>query len=70
MYGIPAMICFTVVPVWFRSHHIFECYTLSGYRARIMSNQTAPNPPLQATLPHLYGSITPFTHLEEKSSMV
>jgi hypothetical protein len=32
------------VPVWFRSHHIFECYTLSGYIASTMCNQTAPTP--------------------------
>jgi hypothetical protein len=45
MYGKPAMTCYIAgVPVWFRSHHIFECYTLSGYRASAVSNQTAPSP--------------------------
>ena len=39
------------VPVWFRSHHIFECFPLGVNRARTMSHQTAPHPPLQAALP-------------------
>jgi hypothetical protein len=32
------------VPVWFRSHHIFESFPLSGNRASTMSHQTAPTP--------------------------
>ncbi len=72
MYGKPAMTCLckiSGVPVWFRNHRLFECYTLSGYRASTMSHQTAPHPPLLAALPPVYGSIT-FTHLKENFSMV
>jgi|688.fasta_scaffold430424_1 hypothetical protein len=32
------------VPVWFRSHPIFECYTLSGYIDCTMSYLTALTP--------------------------
>jgi hypothetical protein len=56
------------VSVWFRSHHIFECFPLGGNSASIMSHQTAPPPP-GSSPPFLYGSIT-FTHLEENFNMV
>jgi hypothetical protein len=61
MYGKPAMACFKYQVYLYVSeaHHIFECFTLNGYRASTMSHQTAPTPPL-------YGSIT-FTHLEDNS---
>jgi hypothetical protein len=71
MYGNPAMTCLkfqVYLHVWFRNHHIFECYTLSGYRVSTMSIQTAPTP-TTITPPPPYGSIT-FTHLEEISCMV
>jgi hypothetical protein len=44
MYGKLAMTCFKykVYPVWFRSHHIFECFPLGGNRDITMSHQTAP----------------------------
>jgi hypothetical protein len=57
------------VAVWFRSHHIFECFPLGGNRASTMSHQTAPTPHYRQDSPSLYGSIT-FTQLEENSSMV
>jgi hypothetical protein len=57
----------SVVPVWFRSHHIFECYIFSGYRASTMSHQTSPTLHWrQPPCPHLYGS-TNFTYLLEKT---
>jgi hypothetical protein len=56
------------VPVWFRSHHLFESCTLIGYRARIMSKQTAPTPHYRQPSRILYGSIT-FTLMEEHSSI-
>ncbi len=40
------------VPVWFRSHHTCECYTLSSYRARSMNHQTAPTPHYRQPSPH------------------
>ncbi len=57
------------VPVWFRSHHIFECFPLGGNRASTMSHLTAPPPTTGSPPPSLYGSIT-FTHLKKNSSMV
>jgi hypothetical protein len=57
------------VPVWFRSHHLFECFPLGGNRASTMSHQTAPTPTTGSPPPTLYGSIT-FTHLEGYSNMV
>ncbi len=56
------------VPVWFWSHHIFECFTLSGYRASTMSHQTSPSLYRHPSLP-LYGSIT-IIHLEENFGIV
>ncbi len=57
------------VSVWFRSHHIFECFPLGCNRTSTMSHQTAPTPHSRQPSPSLYGSIT-FTYLEENSSMV
>jgi hypothetical protein len=39
MYGKPAMTFFKYQV--FKNHHIFECYTLSGYRVSTMCHQTA-----------------------------
>jgi hypothetical protein len=69
MANQPDLFQISGVPVWFRSHHIFEFNTLSGYRASTMSHQTTPHPTLQAALPSLYGSRA-FTYLEENSGMV
>jgi hypothetical protein len=65
MYGTPFVTCFKYqvhyVPLWFRSHHIFELFTLSGYRAM-------PPPPTTGS-PSPNGSKT-LTHLEENLSVV
>jgi hypothetical protein len=42
MYGKLAMTCFKYQLLG--SHHIFECFPMGGYRASIMSHQTAPTP--------------------------
>jgi hypothetical protein len=45
MYGKPAMTCFKYQVYCtgrVKSHPIFECYILSGYRASTTSHQTAP----------------------------
>jgi hypothetical protein len=39
------------VPIWLRSHHIFECYHFGGYRASTMSHQDTT--PHKGTLPPL-----------------
>jgi len=57
------------VSVWFKSHHIFECHTLSSYRASTMSHQTAPTPYYRQPSPPLYGSKT-FTHWERNSTII
>jgi hypothetical protein len=65
MYGKPVLN--TGVPVWFRNHHTFECYILSGYST--MSHQTAPLPHYRQPSLTLHCSIT-FTHLKDNYSIV
>ncbi len=52
MHGKPAMTCLKY-QVYLYGSEAITClsYTLSGYRASTMSHQTAPHPPLQASLP-------------------
>ncbi len=53
MYGKPAITCFKYqVFLYDLSHHLFECYTLTGYRASTMSHQTAPTPHYRQPYPH------------------
>jgi hypothetical protein len=68
MYGKPAITCFKYQVFLYGSEaiNIFECYTLSGYRASSMSHHTAPTLHYRQLSPTLYGSIT-FTHLIENS---
>jgi hypothetical protein len=51
MYGKTVMTCFDV-PVWFRSHCIFECYTLCGYRVSTLVIRL-PQPPTTGSPPPL-----------------
>ncbi len=57
------------VPVWFRSHHIFECFPWVVPEPALWVIRLPPPPTTGSPPPTLYGSIT-FTHLEENSSMV
>jgi hypothetical protein len=43
MYGKPAMTCFKY-QVYLYGPEAITCYTLSGYRASIMSHPLSPNP--------------------------
>jgi hypothetical protein len=70
MYGTPAITFFkSGGPEWFKSHHIFECYALSGYRASSMSHHTAPTPHYRQPSPHFVWQHY-LHHLKENSCMV